>query len=542
MSNVDIPTELYNNNKIALLESYKGAMKHHRMQCLVCQHIWTATPTSKRQTLKKYGVSGCPNCKQQRTEQDYEQKRQDNINKLYERGIIIVDSSYDGRRHFEQHTKVKVKNINCGHQFESSPANLLANNVECPICADEKRKQCLNQSSKYRSKIWQQTADQWELYKSKVTSLTKKNYNKHKKQINPKNLPRGKAGQPNAYHLDHIVPIRFCFENNIPPEVCADPTNLQMLHWNDNVGSRNHIKGTIPPLFLKYINSGTRLQQYAQLIKQQAFSDAEMFVKVGDIVATVYDQASNYVVVIMPTDQTYANLKTANNTVNTLLSEQINHSVIFEDELNNNFSLIINKLKHYANRNQCTRIHARDCTIEEISSQQKSSFLNRNHIQGNDTGQINYGAFYKQHLVAVMTFCKPRVVLGYKQNNTSPNMWELSRFATDITVRIPGIAGKMLKHFEKNNQWSKIISYADRRWSNGDLYQKLGFEVEQINKPDYFYIVDGQRKHRWNYRKDVLKDFLSTYNQDLTEYQNMTNAGYWRLWDAGTIRYSKISD
>lgn len=544
MSQTDIPTELQNNNKIRLLEPYKGAMKHHQMECLVCGHQWQATPSSKRQTYKKYGVGGCPNCKKQREQEYNEQKRQNNLQKLYQRGIIVLDQGYDGRRETEQYNKIKVKNINCGHEFFASPTNLLVNNVYCAICGPSKRAQILTQTSKNRSKLWQETASQWSVYKSKVTSLTRKNYNNYKEQINPNNLPRGKAGEPGAYHLDHIVPIRFCFENNIPAEICADPTNLQMLHWNDNVGSRNHIKGAIPPLFYNYIDSDTKVQRYSKLIQQQVFPNSDLFVKVCDVVVSVYDKQSNHAVVIIPIDQTYANTKTVNYIIKQFNQGNVNYSIIFEDEIEQRYNLVLNKLKHYSKQNRLPRIHGRECYVEQITTKQKSTFLNSNHIQGNDASQINYGAFYNNQLVAVMTFCKPRVALGYKQHNRNINqgMWELSRFTTDINYRIPGIASKLLKQFERDNQWTEIYSYADRRWSTGNVYETLGFELQKINKPDYFYVVDGQRKHRWNYRKDQIKAWLPNYQTSLTEYQNMYNAGYWRVWDGGTLKYTKTSD
>lgn len=84
---------------------------------------------------------------------------------------------------------------------------------------------------------------------------TRSTYHKHKATINPKTLLRGLAGQEGAYHLDHIVPVRWCFEHYIPIDVCAHYTNLQMLHWNDNVGSRDKIKeGKVPLIFQPYIS------------------------------------------------------------------------------------------------------------------------------------------------------------------------------------------------------------------------------------------------------------------------------------------------
>jgi hypothetical protein len=38
-----------------------------------------------------------------------------------------------------------------------------------------------------------------------------------------------------GYHLDHIYPIVKGYENNIPPEIIGDITNLRYIYWKDNL-------------------------------------------------------------------------------------------------------------------------------------------------------------------------------------------------------------------------------------------------------------------------------------------------------------------
>lgn len=73
------------------------------------------------------------------------------------------------------------------------------------------------------------------------------------------------------------------------------------------------------------------------------------------------------------------------------------------------------------------------------------------------------------------------------------------------------------------------------------MYIQLGFELVANNPPAYFYVVDGVRKHRWNYRKDALKTKLPRYDSSLTEHQNMKNHGYYRVWDCGTLKFSMVN-
>lgn len=72
-------------------------------------------------------------------------------------------------------------------------------------------------------------------YRNRLKTLTEKTYNEYKNVINPNDHQRGVAGKEGVYHLDHIIPARFGFENDIPPEILAEKENLQMLPWRDNI-------------------------------------------------------------------------------------------------------------------------------------------------------------------------------------------------------------------------------------------------------------------------------------------------------------------
>ena len=51
---------------------------------------------------------------------------------------------------------------------------------------------------------------------------------------------RGMAGD-DGYHLDHIYPISLGFANNISAEKIGHISNLQMLHWKENLIKSNKI-------------------------------------------------------------------------------------------------------------------------------------------------------------------------------------------------------------------------------------------------------------------------------------------------------------
>ena len=435
-------------------------------------------------------------------------------------------------------TKLTFYNENCGHTFERFPGYVIDGNTDCIICGVKERTKNIIKWSKTNSDKWRETATEWETYKSKVYEFTRLNYKKNKKQINPTNLPRGKAGVDGAYHLDHKVPVRFCFENGIPPVVCADPSNLQMVGWKENIGSRNHIKGSIPVIFFQYIPNQELILNMLKLIKDKIFKKSKLFHEINGVTASLFDEMKNIAIFVIPISKPYANQKIGKQIISALENTDITYIVIFEDELLQQTEKVLSKLTHLSNQNLLPLIHGRKCEIREIDNKIKREFLNTHHIQGSDNSQIKYGAFYENKLVAVMTFSKPRTALGkVKHSTTKKYEFELVRFATDNSIRVVGIAGKLLSHFKRNNKWKVIYSYADIRWSSGKLYETLGFDLENISTNQYFYIVDNKRKHRYKYRKDMLKNTLPNYDPDKTEYENMEDAGYWRVWGCGTLKY-----
>jgi ABC-type Fe3+-citrate transport system substrate-binding protein len=79
-----------------------------------------------------------------------------------------------------------------------------------------------------------------------------------------------------------------------------------------------------------------------------------------------------------------------------------------------------------------------------------------------------------------------------------------------------------------------VITYADRRYSDGTFYEKIGFEKIQTSKPNYFIIANGKLQSRLNWQKHLLiKKLKNNYDKNLTEWENIQLSGYDRIWDCG---------
>ena len=209
---------------------------------------------------------------------------------------------------------------------------------------------------------------------------------------------------------------------------------------------------------------------------------------------------------------------------------------IMEDEWTYRQDIVKSKLKHICNISTDKSVYARNCIIKEIDGKDSNLFLDKYHIQGCDKASIKIGAYNNNELIAVMTFGKNRVALG---NNVQQNCYEMYRFCTSKNV--VGIGGKLLKYFINNYKPKKIISYADRRYSyNNAFYNKIGFKCVGNTSPNYWYFHSDNKLilfHRFNFRKDSLNKKLEKFDNNLSEWQNMQNNGYDRIWDCGHYKY-----
>ncbi len=206
---------------------------------------------------------------------------------------------------------------------------------------------------------------------------------------------------------------------------------------------------------------------------------------------------------------------------------------IFENEWDNHIkkeiwkSIIINKLGICSQK-----IFARKCTINEVDNKTVKQFLLNNHLQGHTPSSINIGLYYENELVSLMTFGKSRYNKSYQ--------YELIRFCNKLNTLVTGGASKIFKYFIRNYNPDSLISYADMRYSNGTLYENLGFIKLKSSTPNYFYFHKSNKlklMSRVQFQKHKLNDKLELFDTSMTEYQNMLNNGYDRIWDCGNGVY-----
>ena len=216
------------------------------------------------------------------------------------------------------------------------------------------------------------------------------------------------------------------------------------------------------------------------------------------------------------------------------ISKDIRLIQIFADEIENKPEIVTSRILSILGVYK-TKIYARECDIRDVIFKDTEQFLIRNHIQGSCRSSINIGLYHEDKLVALGTFSKQRVATGLRNKE---HHYELIRFASELHTQIIGGFDRVIKHFIRIYNPIQLISYCDRRWSVGKVYEKNGFKLIKNTLPNYWYSHDGHNRiHRFHFMKHTLGSKLDVYDPLLTEEQNMTNNGYYRIWDCGSSVY-----
>lgn len=196
----------------------------------------------------------------------------------------------------------------------------------------------------------------------------------------------------------------------------------------------------------------------------------------------------------------------------------------WDDEVDSKFPIIESMIR--ARTDATEKVFARNTKLGSPTKEETVGFLNENHLQGYTAHSKVYGLYQEKTLVAVMSFGKPRFDKTHE--------WEILRFATKLNTTIIGGASKLFKAFILGEQPKSIVTYADRRYSEGKIYEKLGFSFSHNAKPNYFYIKNGININRYAAQKHKLSKLLGDrFDPELSEYDNMLANGYKRVYDCG---------
>lgn len=178
------------------------------------------------------------------------------------------------------------------------------------------------------------------------------------------------------------------------------------------------------------------------------------------------------------------------------------------------------------------RIFARNTITKKLDSKTASEFHSKYHIHGHVGGSHHFGLFYQDELVMAISFGKNRFGKQYE--------YECSRLTTNDSLTVVGGVSKLFKKFIDEVGPSSIVTFADLRFGNGKSYLNCGFTEEDKTHPNYWYFKKNTTKifSRVKFQKHKLSSTLETFDPEKTEFENMIENNWDRIWDCGNAKYT----
>lgn len=179
--------------------------------------------------------------------------------------------------------------------------------------------------------------------------------------------------------------------------------------------------------------------------------------------------------------------------------DNINPIVMTEDRWRLQGNMMRERL--LAHLEKFTSLYARNCYVKKIEKDVAREFLIANHSYGDAACRYRYGLYLRrpsrcgtfeaETLVAVATFSNAR---KWQKGDKVIRSYEWTRYASLPGVRISGGMGKVLKAFIEEVHPDDIMSYADLEWSEGKVYEQLGFVLEGRKDPVMFVVDEAWRR------------------------------------------------
>lgn len=176
------------------------------------------------------------------------------------------------------------------------------------------------------------------------------------------------------------------------------------------------------------------------------------------------------------------------------------------------------------------KVWARKCDVRQVPKDDAKEFVNRFHIQGfNRLGLAFFGIYDGDELAGLLS-------LGRHSRKIDQSKVVLDRLCFKAGVQVVGGASKLMKRaveWATGEGYYEIITFSDNRWTDGKVYESLGFGLERKLRPDYCYVrSDGSRLSKQSQRKG-----LTECPENMTEREWAEHRGLRRVVDVGKVRW-----
>lgn len=309
------------------------------------------------------------------------------------------------------------------------------------------------------------------------------------------------------YHIDHIFPVSLFIKNKIEDmKLINHINNLRPLHSSLNLSKADK---AINEAFQIWINNS--FVPAEEIINQYITSDFQSGCPDGVILN---------------------------------LNPRGFHKSLYFKNINNNLKTIYVLPYEWVERKQqiiqryntlkginFKKIGARECKLKLVERPYWRNFCNEFHVQGaNSLSKVIFGLYKDDVLVAGLS-------LG--RHHRGGEGLILDRLCFRNELHVVGGTEKLMKaaiSWAKSNNYNKITSFSNNRYTNGDVYQRNGFYKEAELVPDYSYML--KTDFSVGFSKQSQKKNLVECPPELTEGEWAKERGLEQIWDCGKVRWA----
>lgn len=162
---------------------------------------------------------------------------------------------------------------------------------------------------------------------------------------------------------------------------------------------------------------------------------------------------------------------------------------VFEDEWRDKRMIVQSMIEHRL-KNTKIRINARDCSIVDLTLDQRRIFFTNNHIDGDVRAKTAVGLMFQNELVAAISVRTPH----YKKYR---GMIEIARMCCKVNTHVSGAVSRLVSVIKSRYQRS-MITYSDCRFGgSASAYVSAGFVIDHETKPRFWWTDHKNRYDRF---------------------------------------------
>ena len=168
---------------------------------------------------------------------------------------------------------------------------------------------------------------------------------------------------------------------------------------------------------------------------------------------------------------------------------------VFSDEWYLKKDIVKSMIRNKLHKNT-HKVSARKGEVRELTKKEAKDFFEKTHISGYTACKVAFGIIVAGSIVSALSLRSPiqKTYKGYL---------ELARVSSALNTTVNGSLGKLLKVaklYTKEAGYDGIMTYADRRFGEGQVYANNGFKFIKKTALDYWYTDNDVRYNRFKFR------------------------------------------